>query len=74
MITRRCSNCFKTLPLRDFYLQKKSNRGSLIPKHYQSRCKSCNAEVCRGLYQRSDGRYAAVTRAYRRKKKLERGK
>jgi hypothetical protein len=36
---RRCSNCFQTKPLSAFY--RKLDR-------YQSRCKACNTEVCKG--------------------------
>lgn len=41
---KKCSNCFKVLPLRMFYLKRPNGR--------QSRCKLCNAEVVRGYVRR----------------------
>lgn len=40
---KACSNCFKIKPFDQFY-----RKGS----SYQSRCKQCNAEVCRGYQNR----------------------
>lgn len=37
MFEKKCSNCFQTKPVSEFY--RKKNR-------YQARCKGCNAEVC----------------------------
>lgn len=41
-MTKRCTNCFKEKPTAQFY--RKLNR-------WQSRCKDCNAEVCRAYRQ-----------------------
>jgi hypothetical protein len=37
MTEKKCSNCFQVKPISEFY--RKCDR-------HQSRCKSCNAEVC----------------------------
>lgn len=41
---KKCSNCFKEKPLNEFYLKR--------PTGFQSRCKACNNEVCKGYRKR----------------------
>jgi hypothetical protein len=41
---KKCSNCFQVKVLCDFYPKR--------PDGYQSRCKDCNAEVCRAYKKR----------------------
>lgn len=45
MRLKRCSNCFETKPVSEFYVCR-------TKKNYQSRCKACNNEVVRGYYHR----------------------
>lgn len=44
---RKCSNCFESKPLAEFYTRK--GKGS---DGYQLRCKACNAEVVAGYRRR----------------------
>lgn len=43
---KKCSNCFKQKPVEEFYT-KRYRLGGKLYERYQSRCKSCNAEVVR---------------------------
>jgi hypothetical protein len=43
---KKCSNCFQSKPLSEFYV--KRSPGYRNGVGYQSRCKTCNAEVVRG--------------------------
>lgn len=45
MKTKKCSNCFKIKPVSEFYTRRQSDG-------FQSRCKSCNTEVCAGYRER----------------------
>lgn len=45
MRTKKCSNCFKTKPVEEFYRKLHS---------YQSRCKECNPQVVKGYKNRLD--------------------
>lgn len=42
---KKCSNCFQTKPLDDFYVKR--------PSGHQSRCKACNTEVVAGYKARA---------------------
>lgn len=44
---KKCINCFKLKPLAQFYRKLTS---------WQSRCKSCNTEVCKGYRMRKSGK------------------
>ena len=41
---KKCSNCFDSKPVSEFYVKR--------PSGYQSRCKKCNPEVCKGYRER----------------------
>lgn len=66
---KKCANCSHLngpRPVSRFYVMKRRGKADYL----QSNCKDCNTEVCRGLWQRSEGRYTARTRERRRLRRL----
>jgi hypothetical protein len=49
---KKCSNCFQTKPLEDFYVKRDKNANK-NKVYRQSRCKECNPEVCAGYRERA---------------------
>lgn len=47
-----CSNCFRLLPLSEFYSRRQKLSRNRVRLTTQSRCKTCNAEVVRAYNKR----------------------
>lgn len=57
---KKCSNCFQLKDLSEFYPKRHRYKDRIYSTH-QSRCKSCNAEVCAGYKERARWRLNHAT-------------
>lgn len=50
---KKCSNCFETKPVTEFYVKHTKLKDGTIRPGHQSRCKACNPEVVAGYHARA---------------------